>query len=638
METQKMRNYEAKPNYRHIAVLIVAVLLVAAIPVLILSIYAWNRDTSLQIVDNLKDDGTLRVETGEDLAMALSLADKVDYTWEKSVNNGDFVEVESVTYTSHGDSVGQDGDGQYLNVALDGGELSDEQVSVAYRLVIDYTDNDATTTITSEPFYVPYYDELRNGSFEIPVGNNPSSQFGNDEYTGMGGVWRSTSEVYGDWNKKDVAIEIVNTDKDFQASYSWFGDDRAYAGAQFAELNCESAGALYQDVLTIEGESLNYWLAHRARGSQQSAQPEYDTMYLVIMPTQVALTAARGGELDTQDDLRSYLSGLGINIDTNYDAVGSEVLYQQNGILVVRVTSSDQAWQYISAIGGYTPTSGVTRFFFVAGDTASGNNTVGNFLDEVGFSQSLPPVQPEQFNLQIEKIISGITADELDSLTDTRVVKVEAYDASGHEVETDLDDVEIAYEDMAWTGNEADGWTGIYTIMNQPLDEAVEVYTVTDPETALEGYQVESTPEVASGTATSSQDVTVAGGETAVTTFKAVLTSEAGCTDGDPDCGLGGSTTADDTDPSDDTDPTDDQAQDQDEDGSKANPQDNPNGIGAPDTGVNQVIGTTNATTALAVAIAVAGAIALLVAMAPRIAGGRRARMAQRQEKRRHRK
>ena len=128
METQKMRNYEAKPNYRHIAVLIVAVLLVAAIPVLILSIYAWNRDTSLQIVDNLKDDGTLRVETGEDLAMALSLADKVDYTWEKSVNNGDFVEVESVTYTSHGDSVGQDGDGQYLNVALDGGEQEQPKI------------------------------------------------------------------------------------------------------------------------------------------------------------------------------------------------------------------------------------------------------------------------------------------------------------------------------------------------------------------------------------------------------------------------------------------------------------------------------------------------------------------------------
>ena len=203
-------------------------------------------------------------------------------------------------------------------------------------------------------------------------------------------------------------------------------------------------------------------------------------------------------------------------------------------------------------------------------------------------------------------------------------------------METDLDDVEIAYEDMAWTGNEADGWTGTYTIMNQPLDEAVEVYTVTDPETALEGYQVESTPEVASDTATSSQDVTVAGGETAVTTFKAVLTSEADCTDGDPDCGLGGSTTADDTDPSENTGVTDDQTQDEDE--SKENSQDNPNGIGTPDTGVNQVIGTTNATTALAVAIAVAGAIALLVAMAPRIAGGRRARMAQRQEKRRHRK
>ena len=629
MENQKIRNYEAKPNHRYVAVLVAAVLLVAAIPVLILSIYAWNRDISVRLVDNLRDDGTLRAATSEELALTLAAADSVDYRWEKSVNNGEFVEVQSVDYEGHGANVGEDADGHYLNVALDGGELNDDQASVAYRLTIDYADGGTEESVTSDTFYVPYYDELRNGSFEVPLGSSPSSQYGNDEYTGMGGVWRSTSEVWGDWNQKNVAIEIVNSDLNFQSSYSWFGDGGAYVGSQFAELNCESAGALYQDVLTIEGESLNYWLAHRARGNSATAQPEYDTMYLVIMPTGVAQTGAQdGGELDTQADLQNYLSGLGVDINISYDAVGSEVVYNQGGILVVRVTSSDQAWQYISAIGGYVPVSGVTRFFFVAGDTASGNNTVGNFLDEVGFSQELPPVQPEQFNLEIRKIISGVDAEELDVLREDSTVTVEAYDAAGEEVTTGLDDVEIAYNDMNWTGSEEEGWTGTYTIANQPLDENVDVYTVTDPETTLEGYQATSTPEVASDTATSSQDVTVAGGETAVTTFETVLIStsdpDSTCVEDDPNCttgepgGMGGAPDGDT--PNSET-PADETDSDQ-----------NPDGVGTPDTGANQVVGVANATTALAIAILGAGIIALLVAMAPRLASSHRAKTANRKK------
>ena len=628
MENQKMRNYEAKPNYRHVAVLIVAVLLVAAIPILILSIYAWSRDLSLKLVDNLMADSTLRVEASEDLAAILGTAETVEYTWEKSVNNGDYVAVEAVEYAGHGANIGADASGQYLNVALDDGELSDERASVAYRLRVDYATGGASASVTSEPFYIPYYDELRNGSFEVPQGNNPSSQYGNDEYTGMGGIWRSTSEVYGHWHQKNVAIEIVNTDKDFASSYSWYGDDGAYAGVQFAELNCESAGALYQDVLTLKGESLNYWLAHRARGASRTAEPEYDTMYLVIMPTQLALTAAAdGGELDTQEDLAAYLAQLGIDVDATYEAVGSEELYAQNGVLVVRVTSSDQAWQYLSAVGGYVPTSGVTRFFFVAGHTASGNNTVGNFLDEVGFSQAMPPVRPEQFSLQIEKVIAGVEQTELEDLIEDSTLTVAARDATGREVETALDGAEVPYAEMHWSGNAADGWTGTYTIANQPIDENVEVYTVTDPETTLDGYQVESTPEVAAETATSSQDVTVTGGETAVASFKAVLTSEQttdeaiDCAKDEDNCGMGGGGTV----AGDSEGPTP-------VSGDGQTPP-TPQGVGAPDTGANQVIGTSNATTALALAILVAGGIALLVAMAPRLAGNHRAKAMRRQEK-----
>ena len=83
---------------------------------------------------------------------------------------------------------------------------------------------------------------------------------------------------------------------------------------QFAELNCQAAGALYQDVLTIEGRPLNYYLEHRARGGVKnvpSTTPEYDTMYLVIMPTQIAVEEP----LTTQEQLQTYLSEeLGVDI------------------------------------------------------------------------------------------------------------------------------------------------------------------------------------------------------------------------------------------------------------------------------------------------------------------------------------
>ena len=33
---------------------------------------------------------------------------------------------------------------------------------------------------------------------------------------------------------------------------------KAYDGGQFAELNCQAYGALYQDVLTVPGATLNW--------------------------------------------------------------------------------------------------------------------------------------------------------------------------------------------------------------------------------------------------------------------------------------------------------------------------------------------------------------------------------------------
>lgn len=144
-------------------------------------------------------------------------------------------------------------------------------------------------------------------------------------------------------------IEIVST-KDFSdgstfagraAGYGFaLGSDGRYSsfkakdGTQIAELNAETAGALYQDVMTIPNVSMSYWLSHRARGLDEDANHEYDSMYLVIMPSHIALTAAEdGGELNTQKDLEDFIEAHGGFSTAIAASEGDTVTYNRNSIL-----------------------------------------------------------------------------------------------------------------------------------------------------------------------------------------------------------------------------------------------------------------------------------------------------------------
>lgn len=158
-------------------------------------------------------------------------------------------------------------------------------------------------------------------------------------------------------------------------------------------MNCEAAGALYQDVLTTPGETLNYQLSHRARGVD-SSKTEYDTMYVVIMPTKTAIE----NNVTTQAKVQDV-----INNKSNYP-----------GAMVVEYTDADTAWTThqgsytVAASGQYS-----TRFFFVSGTTAApandnGEYTRGNFLDDVKFTRSkLAPVEGTA-NVTVEKTIVGL--------------------------------------------------------------------------------------------------------------------------------------------------------------------------------------------------------------------------------------
>ena len=274
-------------------------------------VYLVYKPLSFWITDNIMETGNLIPEADAALKAKIEAAgaDNVKYTWYKSVNNGNFTELEEV---KHGDNYNLSENGKLLNVALDGGALNKKQTSVRYKVKLTITTNGTIEEVDSDIFNNTYWNELQNGSFETPkYTSEATGQYTNEEYKNANGVWQSTGEgTNGSGNK--VNIEIVNTrTNSFKSAYSWHGDDKAYDGDQFAELNCEATGALYQDVMTYSGESMNYWLSHRARGKYKQTIPnEKDTMYLVIMPTSVAMTAADGGELKTQTQLEEYLTSV----------------------------------------------------------------------------------------------------------------------------------------------------------------------------------------------------------------------------------------------------------------------------------------------------------------------------------------
>ena len=353
---------------------------------------------ALYITDTIAADGTLTAQfnpeqwTGEGGAPDLSSGDYY-YRWYRQ-------DPESSTFELVEGELGAS-----IPVYYDGAQAT-------YRVELWRSGEDQATDVSFN-YQVPYYDQLQNGSFEdvkVPSGSN--LQFTSGLYPEM--VWQTTGLGSLNTNKGTDGqdIEIINADQ----GESNYGEDQAAAGEQYAELNCEWPGALYQDVLTVPNEELYWWAAHQARGSGGNT---YDTMYVVIMDASQAeqhvtsqddidiiLDAARNRNIDALDEYYAQ---------PTYPDSGTEVTVRLDGVQVTatvwRVRSNAEGWhhyadQYQVPDGQY-----LTRFFFAAGnedEVASGDITVGNLIDDVGFNQYGRQPDPEAAALTIQKTVRGL--------------------------------------------------------------------------------------------------------------------------------------------------------------------------------------------------------------------------------------
>jgi hypothetical protein len=171
-----------------------------------------------------------------------------------------------------------------------------------------------------------------NGGFETPPVAADSVNF----FTTETAPWQTTDsnnqiEVWGDG----------------------FNGVPAAAGNAFAEINANSAGTLYQDVVSTPGATMSWTLAHRGRGGD-------DTMEVLIGDANVADVNGSAGWDYTSPNLTDGVTAWGTHGD-DY------------------VVPSGQT---------------CTRFAFRAVSTGSGDDSIGNFLDEVSFIVTAPPEPP----------------------------------------------------------------------------------------------------------------------------------------------------------------------------------------------------------------------------------------------------
>lgn len=130
----------------------------------------------------------------------------------------------------------------------------------------------------------------------------------------------------------------------------------AAEGGQFNEINANSAGTLYQDVVTTPGDTLTWTLQHRGREGA-------DTMKVLI------------GDAATAD----------VNSELGWNYLGSDL------------TDNKNAWVTHTAAYVVPAAQTCTRFGFRAVSTAGDQASVGNLFDDVGFevaAQTSPSPRP----------------------------------------------------------------------------------------------------------------------------------------------------------------------------------------------------------------------------------------------------
>lgn len=452
-----------------------------------------NSITKVSIKDDIANSGhyVLKITAdGKDYegAEAGTLLKKNGFTvtWKKGGTVVDRLEITNGVYS-------REENGGWVDVVYTDG------ANLTYTVTIAKDTQSLNDSLT-----VNYNDELKNGGFE-DVLSNGTDQINADDAPNL--VWKTTA-ITGGQHK----IEIGNT-KGMTSVYElqangdkWdnvqlsntakaYGCASANTGDQFAELNAEGAGALYQDVLTKPGQPMNWRFYHRARTrrgyedqSKSVIQSGSDTMAMVIAPLELVK------DVTTQAQLESLLGEChnGENHITKNNKRYTVYVYEATA--AIEDLSGTRKWNQVNCYAKYSTSSWtessdtykipdgqyLTRFFFAAISTASDDDqtnqtkTMGNLLDDVWFSQNVAPPTSGTGRVTVTKKFYGLTEAEAKTLGNSGFI---SYNRSvAHRGIADQALTAVDFSGDIWT-NGYDDENGPYVSVSHVFDEVVEANT-----------------------------------------------------------------------------------------------------------------------------------------------------------------
>lgn len=319
--------------------------------------------TGLRIVNKIVENGTLKpvYENADG-----TIRDDLTYVWSAKFfhtdNSGGETEITNEDSSIDLDAVYDDGS---LNVAIDNGGIREETdvngkevLHVTTYTVTAYDEN--KNEVGKASHRVEFGGNVLNGSFEYPA--IPS---GSTNYAFANGThqlfWRTTAPGPNHMLGQDVELGNDNPQNPYLLNGS------AAHGKQYAELNAEAMGTLYQDVLTAPGAELSWGFSHRSRKYTGD-----NIMYLIIASSE------DGAKIHTQDDINNLIDHYN---HSNGD--GETVTYNGGSYTLWKMEADANHWQ--NHFGSYKVPDGqyATRFFFAS---ATGKTT-GNLIDNVTFNQ-----------------------------------------------------------------------------------------------------------------------------------------------------------------------------------------------------------------------------------------------------------
>ncbi len=301
-----------------------------------------------------------------------------------------------------------------VNIARDHGGLvearkdNDSYAPTTYTLNVILSDG----TELSADYTVYYQSEIINAGFEFPNATISNYTFFPNGWPEL--YWETTAPGTEGNISKDIEYgDVTNGTANADGNGTGFGVTRAAdhktGGVQFAELNAEEFGALYQDIISVPHENIEWNFAHAPRQKQSWTGDNFaNKMFVVIGATEDAQklttqeqleelgTAAKtaANALPTQQERDAFYNGTrGVSVE--YDDATYMVWYHdagapQEGNAGNSYYTEAKGYGWTKIEGSYDVPDGQyrTRLFFVTdpprknnGDAEDGTKNFGNLID-----------------------------------------------------------------------------------------------------------------------------------------------------------------------------------------------------------------------------------------------------------------